>query len=125
MDPSKWLTQIKRGLLELCILNLVCQEKMYGYQIVKRLTATPGLVISAGTVYPLLSRLKREGFLVSSLVESPHGPARRIYELTVDGCRHRRGINEAWQEISEAVNQFIGTENENQIQNACEGEIVE
>ena len=77
VTDSKWLSQVKKGLLELCILNLLHNESMYGYQIVKRLTTTPGIVITAGTVYPLLSRLKRENLLASSLVESPRGPARR------------------------------------------------
>ncbi len=64
MADNKWLTQVKRGLLELCILNLVSQDDMYGYQIVKRLTEVPGLVITVGTIYPLLSRLKKEGLLM-------------------------------------------------------------
>ena len=107
MTDPKWLSQVKRGLLELCILNLVGQEGMYGYQIVKRLISVPGLVITAGTVYPLLSRLKREGLLTSSLVESPKGPARRTYVLTPVGRRHMRSINEAWLEIAEAVGKLL------------------
>lgn len=107
MDDTKWLTQTKRGLLELCILNLVCREDMYGYQIVKRLTSAPGLVITAGTIYPLLSRLKREGLLSSVLVESPQGPARRTYKLTATGKRHMQMINDDWQEIAQAVERFM------------------
>ena len=111
MADTKWLSQVKRGLLELCILNLANQEEMYGYQIVKRLTSVPGLVITAGTIYPLLSRLKREGLLTSSLVESPQGPARRTYALTPAGRRHMRSINEAWREIAESVQQFMDPNN--------------
>jgi len=107
MRDAKWLSQVKRGLLELCILNLVGREPMYGYQIVKRLASVPGLVITEGTVYPLLSRLKREGLLSGRLVESPQGPARRTYELTGAGRRHMRSINESWQEIAEAVRRFM------------------
>ncbi len=107
MPDAKWLTQVKRGLLELCILNLVSREDMYGYGIVKRLTAVPGLETPAGTIYPLLSRLKREGLLTSVLVESPQGPARRTYTLTSAGGRHMREINAAWREIAEAVMEFM------------------
>ncbi len=107
MTDTKWLSQARRGVLELCILNLVNRESIYGYEIVKRLTSVPGLVITAGTVYPLLSRLKREGLLTSELVESPQGPARRTYSLTPAGKRHMRSINEAWQEIARAVEKFI------------------
>ena len=109
MTDVKWLSQVRRGLLELCILNLVDRERMYGYQIVKRLTSVPGLVITAGTIYPLLSRLKREGLLKSTLVESPQGPARRTYELTAAGRRHMRAINEAWLEIATSVSDFINS----------------
>ena len=108
MADTKWLSQAKRGVLELCILNLVSQDRMYGYQIVKRLAEVPGLVITVGTIYPLLSRLKREGLLTSSLVESTEGPVRRTYELTPDGKRHLRSINEAWREIADAVDEFMG-----------------
>ena len=107
MSNAKWMTQIKRGLLELCILNLLERESMYGYQIVKRLTSVPGLVITEGTIYPLLSRLRKEGLLASSLVESPHGPVRRTYVVTASGRRHMQNINEAWRDISVAVHEFI------------------
>jgi PadR family transcriptional regulator PadR len=109
VDELKWLTQVKRGLLELCILNLVGQDEMYGYQIVKRLSTVPGLVIPIGTIYPLLSRLKREGMLASSLVESDQGPARRTYSLTSEGRRHMRMINDAWAEIVGSVQHVIST----------------
>ena len=111
MTDLRWLSQVKRGLLELCILNLVHGEGMYGYQIVKRLTSVPGLVAGAGTVYPLLSRLKRDGLLTSSLEESPQGPARRTYVLTPAGRRHMRSINESWREIAVAVDAFIAADN--------------
>jgi len=111
MTDLRWLSQVKRGLLELCILNLVHREGMYGYQIVKRLTSVPGLVAGAGTVYPLLSRLKRDGLLTSSLEESPQGPARRTYVLTPAGRRHMRSINESWREIAVAVDAFIAADN--------------
>lgn len=107
MSDEKWLTQVKRGLLELCVLNLLERESLYGYQIVRMLTSVPGLVISEGTVYPLMSRLKDEGFVASSLVESPYGPARRTYVLTPEGRRHRRELNKDWQIISKAINAFM------------------
>jgi PadR family transcriptional regulator PadR len=103
LSDAKWLTQIKKGLLELCILNLLERESTYGYEIVKRLTAIPGLVITEGTVYPLLSRLKREGVISSRMVESTSGPVRRNYVLTAHGRRHLAELNHSWREISEAV----------------------
>lgn len=80
---------------------------MYGYQIVRRLTVIPGLVISEGTIYPLLSRLKGQGHLSSTLVESPNGPARRTYALTDSGQKYLRAISGGWQEIVHAVDQCM------------------
>ena len=107
MIDEKWLSQVKRGLLDLCVLNLLERETMYGYQIVKTLTSVPGLVMSEGTVYPLLSRLREEGLVSSSLVESPEGPARRIYALTPSGRRQRRELNESWKSIVKSVNALM------------------
>ena len=107
-DPS-WLAQAKRGLLEVCILNLLKRESMYGYQIVKRLTMIPGLVVTEGTVYPLISRLKKEGLLKTSFVESPHGPVRKNYTLSPAGVKRCREINEMWKELSSAVHKIIGS----------------
>jgi PadR family transcriptional regulator PadR len=103
MAQTQWLQQVKRGVLELCILNLLQREQMYGYQLVKRLTSPRGLVTTAGTVYPLLSRLKRQGLVSSTLVESPAGPARRVYSLTTAGQRHLSRINDAWRQVADAV----------------------
>lgn len=107
MIDEKWLSQVKRGLLDLCVLNLLERQTMYGYQIVKTLTSVPGLVMSEGTVYPLLSRLREEGLVSSSLVESPEGPARRIYALTPLGRRQRRELNESWKSIVKSVNALM------------------
>jgi PadR family transcriptional regulator, regulatory protein PadR len=104
---AHWLSQVRRGLLELCILSLLGQQPMYGYQIVKRLTEVPGLVITEGTIYPLLSRLKSQGHVTSTLTESPYGPARRTYVLTEGGSHHLRSITQGWQDIVQAVNQCL------------------
>jgi PadR family transcriptional regulator PadR len=105
-------------MVEMCILNLVGRGRMYGYQLAKDLTAAAGLVVSVGTIYPLLSRLKREALLTSSLVESSHGPARRVYELTSSGRRRMQALNEAWQEISDAVNSIVGKGGSDETQDA-------
>ena len=102
-DAVNWLSQVRRGLLELCILNLLDRQPAYGYQIVKHLTSVPGLVISEGTIYPLLNRLSGQGLVSSHLVESPQGPARRTYVLTAAGRRHMKSINDTWHIVTDAV----------------------
>ena len=88
MEPdflANWSTQLRKGLLELCVLAALKREQLYGYDIVKRLAAGGGLSMGEGTVYPLLSRFKKEGLVETTLVESAGGPARKYYRLTAKG----------------------------------------
>ena len=112
MSNANWMTQMKKGLLELCVLSLLDRESLYGYQIVRRLTEFPGLVITEGTVYPLLSRLREEGLVSSTFSESPTGPVRRNYVLTAAGRRELQSMGEAWGELSEAVSSLMSRQKE-------------
>jgi PadR family transcriptional regulator PadR len=107
MASDRWLSQAKRGLLELCVLNLLATEGMYGYQLVQRLAARPGLVVTEGTVYPLLTRLRREGIVAVSLVESPRGPVRKVYGLTPEGEQRRLEATAAWHDLARAISGII------------------
>ncbi len=61
IDFGNWTTQVRKGLLELCIVNLLARGELYGYDLVKKLARVKGLVITEGTIYPLLSRLRKTG----------------------------------------------------------------
>ncbi|MHC4315569.1 MAG: PadR family transcriptional regulator, partial [Planctomycetota bacterium] len=76
---DNWSTQLRKGMLELCILNAIRGTSLYGYDIVRKLRKIDGLVISEGTIYPILSRLKREGFVQATIKESTEGPPRKYY----------------------------------------------
>ena len=83
---AQWITQMRRGWLETCIFNVLANEELHGYGIMLRLQEIPGLGITEGSLYPLLSRLRLQGLLAVRLVEnSPDGPARKIYGLTPRG----------------------------------------
>lgn len=83
---AQWMTQIRRGWLETCILNLLAGEDIHGYGLLLRLRHIPGLGISEGSLYPLLSRLRLQGLIVvRRLEESPDGPPRKVYGLTPRG----------------------------------------
>ncbi len=82
---DNWTVQMRKGLLEYCILTALDGEEFYGYDLVKRLIAIPGLGMTEGTIYPLLSRLRVQGLLSARLVESTEGPARKYYSLTAAG----------------------------------------
>ena len=100
---DNWTTQLRKGTLELCMLNIVGQEPVYGYEIVKRLRGVEALVIREGTVYPILSRLRREGLVSTTLRESPEGPARKYYELTPRGRRLRQEMNRYWEVLKKGM----------------------
>lgn len=103
MDLDNWTTQLRKGLLELCIVNLLAQRELYGYDLVKQLTGIKGLVVTEGTVYPLLSRLRKVGLLRTRLEESPSGPVRKYYALTAEGKRVRATMNGYWDELIRGV----------------------
>ena len=84
---DNWTVQVRKGLLELCILNALAGKERYGYELVKTLVDVPGLGLSEGTLYPLLSRLRVQGLVTTRLEESTEGPARKYYTLTAEGRR--------------------------------------
>ena len=106
-DLANWTTQMRKGLLELCIVNLLAQGELYGYDLVKRLSSVQGLVITEGTVYPLLARLKKAGLVESRLVESSTGPARKYYALSREGRRMRKAMNAYWGDLTEGVSGLL------------------
>jgi len=111
MDLGNWTTQLRKGLLELCIVNLLAQGELYGYDLVKRVTAIRGVVVTEGTIYPLLSRLRKAGLLDTRSEESPNGPARKYYRLTPAGEQTRQLMNACWRDIEIGVDGLINEGN--------------
>ena len=107
LNMSNWSTQLRKGLLELCIVNIVGQGDIYGYDLVKRLASVQGLVVSEGTVYPLLSRLRTGGILKTYLQEYESGPARKYYSLTPEGKKFLGLMNRHWAHLIEGVSGLI------------------
>lgn len=106
---ANWTTQMRKGLLELCVLVTLKGERMYGYDIVKRLSGVGGLVMGEGTIYPILSRFKKEGLVETTLAESPDGPARKYYLLTPRGRLMLSKMLVAWAEVRDGINR-VATE---------------
>ena len=105
---DNWSTQLRKGMLELCVLNAIKGTSLYGYDIVRKLRSIKGLVISEGTIYPILSRLKREGFVQTTLKESTEGPARKYYELTSKGEQMLSQMNIYWKDIKTGTDLLKG-----------------
>lgn len=100
---DNWTVQVKKGVLELCILNALAAEERYGYDLVKSLVEVPGLGVTEGTVYPLLSRLRVAGLISSRLEESSSGPARKYYSLTKEGRKAMEVMNQYLGELNRGV----------------------
>ena len=96
---DNWTNQLRKGVLELCTLNHIRNRKMYGYEIVRKLGKIEGLIISEGVIYPILSRLRRQGLVETSIQESPEGPPRKYYKLTQEGKQMVRQMNAYWQAV--------------------------
>ena len=113
---ENWSTQVRKGMLELCILNAMRGERLYGYDIVRRLREIDGLVISEGTIYPILSRLKREGLVKTDIEESKEGPPRKYYQLTGDGEKMLIAMNGYWGAIKSGTEALRGQKGGNKNQ---------
>jgi PadR family transcriptional regulator PadR len=79
------ITQLRKGILELAILSALYRDTHYGYSLVRQMTAAGALDLKEGTIYPILSRLSKEGLVRSEWVESKQGPPRKYYSLTDSG----------------------------------------
>ena len=100
---DNWTVQVRKGVLELCILNALAGKERYGYELVKTLVAIPGLGVTEGTLYPLLSRLRVQGFVAARLEESSEGPARKYYALTKEGRKVMKAMNEYLDELNQGT----------------------
>jgi len=104
---EKWEVQLRKGSLELAILASLWGEKLYGLEILRRLESDSDLVISEGTVYPLLSRLKALGLLQSEWVESDGGHPRKYYGLTALGRQRAGEMARFWARFSASLNKLL------------------
>jgi PadR family transcriptional regulator, regulatory protein PadR len=109
-DNDSRLSQFRKGVVELAILALLHGGEAYGGEIVERLGDHPGLAISAGTVYPLLSRLKKSGVIDSVWRESPVGPPRKYYRLSPTGDAEFDEMAHAWDGVTEAMDELLRKE---------------
>jgi len=101
------LAQLRRGVLEYCVLALLRQDRRYGFEIVHTLADQAGLVTSEGTIYPLLSRLRRDGAVQTSWQESPSGPPRRYYKITPAGHRALEQFRSEWARFRDTVDGLL------------------
>ena len=96
--------QLKKGVLEMCVLLMLSNSEYYGYELVSNISKN--VSISEGTIYPLLKRLRDEGYVTTYLQESTIGPARKYYKITDLGKSTKNEMIEEWTKISNWVNKI-------------------
>jgi PadR family transcriptional regulator PadR len=104
---ADWETQLRKGVVELAVLAWIARGETYGYRIVEGLQRLDGLALTESTVYPVLTRLARDGALAVRTEASPSGPTRRYYRLTSDGERRLRAMAEGWRAVSESLTTLL------------------
>ncbi len=105
------LSQLRRGTVEYCVLALLRDDERYGFDIVRVLSQADGLVVSEGTIYPLLSRLRRENLVATTWRESDAGPPRRYYRLTHAGRAALDDFTVEWVRFRDTVDALLIQEN--------------
>ena len=103
---DNWTVQVRKGLLELCVLNALDGKERYGYELVKKLMEIPGLGVTEGTLYPLLSRLRVQGLVNTRLEESSEGPARKYYNLSKEGRKIMAVMNQYVETLNQGTRQL-------------------
>ncbi|MGN1396489.1 MAG: PadR family transcriptional regulator, partial [Streptococcus gallolyticus] len=89
-------TQLLKGVLDGCVLQIIAKEDIYGYELVQRLKAAGFTNIVAGTVYPLLQKLEKKEMITSCMKPSPDGPPRKYFQITVKGEAYLADFWDEW-----------------------------
>ena len=111
MHDEQW-AQLRKGLLKYCVSSLIAKGPVHGFGLVGQLGNLGGPAVSPGTVYPLLSRLRREGLVASSWEESKGGPPRRVYQLTNKGAEESREFALVWPAVAKSVSAILSAPEE-------------
>jgi PadR family transcriptional regulator, regulatory protein PadR len=105
MGVEDRFSSIRKGLLEFLILRIVSSDKVYVADMLKRLSTTE-FATQEGTLYPLLSKMRREGLLDYEWQESDAGPPRKYYSLTREGAIQLNELNDYWKSINATISQL-------------------
>jgi PadR family transcriptional regulator PadR len=99
-------TQLRKGVLELCVLTLLSRADAYGYEIASRLMQEVGM--GEGTIYPLMRRMQEDGLVSTYLVEGPGGPPRKYYRMTEAGRATLKAQHSEWKAFIASVEKMLG-----------------
>jgi len=102
-----WVSQLRKGLVELCVMGALADGEAYGYQILQRLSGAEHLATTESTVYPILVRMAKEDLVDVRVAPSPAGPPRRYYRLTDAGRTRLAEMRRYWQDLTAAVDALV------------------
>jgi PadR family transcriptional regulator PadR len=102
MEATNTITQMRRGILEFCIVSLLADHDIYTAELINRLKEA-NLIVTDGTLYPMLNRLQKAQLLQYRWEESESGPPRKYYSLTDDGLVFLGKLDTAWQDMTGSV----------------------
>lgn len=102
MNTENYKVQMRKGILEYCILAILSREDSYAPGIIAQLKAAQMIVVE-GTLYPILTRQKNQGLLTYRWEESPQGPPRKYYMITKEGRRCLEQLDESWKELVQQI----------------------
>ncbi|MFS0559228.1 PadR family transcriptional regulator [Terribacillus sp. 179-K 1B1 HS] len=104
-------SQLLKGILEGCLLSIIAERETYGYEMVEKLAAYGFTMVSEGSIYPLLLRMKKEGLVTTTSKTLPSGgPKRKYYQLTAEGRTELADFKVRWAEVSSSVNNILRRE---------------
>jgi|TARA_R110002096_G_scaffold24510_8_gene77296 PadR family transcriptional regulator PadR len=106
MKASNTQTQMRKGILEFCILHIISRGEVYATDLIEELQ-TAQMIIVEGTLYPLLNRLKNANLAKYKWVESDAGPPRKYYSITPEGLTFLNELQTTWVNLDSSVNQII------------------
>ncbi|WP_323757420.1 PadR family transcriptional regulator [Roseivirga sp.] len=110
MNLENTQVQMRKGILEFCILHIISRGEVYASDMLEELTSAKIIVVE-GTLYPLLTRLRKAGLLEYKWVESSSGPPRKYYTITEEGKEFKNSLSSTWLQLVESASQIITKNN--------------
>lgn len=104
-------TQLMKGILEGCVLAIISEGETYGYEILQKLSEVGFDQLQEGTMYPVLTRLEKKGYISCRKAKSPLGPIRKYFSLTDAGTEYLEGFRECYQRVTACADRVLHLEN--------------
>lgn len=112
MNVENTQVQMRKGILEYCVLHIISRGEVYASDMLDELTSAKMIVVE-GTLYPLLTRLKNAGLLEYKWVESKSGPPRKYYKLTDRGSKFLEKLSETWDDLTQSTHMITAKSQSN------------